>query len=161
MVNENLDELGPPTTVPIRMEASFDGRIVEGIVKRFLESDTQESDPVDIDELVERVVESGDFDTCVENLIDNWIGNSELYYVVEQVDDVRNDMADMLETIENFESVIDEGKDRIDAIEEKLSEEPEDSGNSLAMLILRVERLEHINERLLHIIHNVQGVELP
>ena len=64
----------------------------------------------------------------------------------------------MQDDLNRDEVAIDILQKRVDELERVL---PEDSGNSMAMLILRVERLEMINERLLHIIHNVQGVDLP
>lgn len=80
-------------------------------------------------------------------------------HLKEAVSDLQEwNFDEMQDDLNRDEVAIDILQKRVDELERVL---PEDSGNSMAMLILRVERLEMINERLLHIIHNVQGVDLP
>tara|TARA_Y100001973_G_C5154200_1_gene309814 strand:- start:380 stop:973 length:594 start_codon:yes stop_codon:yes gene_type:complete len=80
-------------------------------------------------------------------------------HLKEAVSDLQEwNFDEMQDDLNRDEVAIDMLQKRVDELEKVL---PEDSGNSMAMLILRVERLEMINERLLHIIHNVQGVDLP
>ena len=49
---------------------------------------------------------------------------------------------------------------RLEALEDKVLGEAVDLNASVATLILRVDRLEEINERLMYLIRNIQGVEI-
>ena len=159
MENETLDEFGPHTTVPINMElqGSFDGRIIERIVARFVE-DNNGSDPVDTDTLIEAVVESSDFEYATVNIVEDWYEGSDVYNLSDRVDDLTSQ-------VEAIYTTSSDNDHRLDTLEDKLLNEDDDlsgdSQDSLSILALRVSRLEQINERLLHIIHNIQGVELP
>ena len=129
-------------------------------------------------------INSSDFEQSVEASIESWRGNSDLYYLPDTVSELQDtvgeyDFDQMQDDLNRDEEAIDDLKDRVgtredeagldwrtefgdrlDTVEDKLSAEPEDSGNSVAMLVLRVERLEEINKRLMHIISNVQGEQL-
>ena len=73
-----------------------------------------------------------------------------------------DDLKDRVGTLEE-EAGLDwrtEFGDRLDTVEDKLCMEDGSVYNSVRDLISRVEKLEEINKRLFHIIHNVQGVPL-
>ncbi len=119
----------------------------------------------DVDDIQYDIINGSDLEYAIEAGVENWVSNSDLYYLSDTVDDLQRtleewDMSQMQDDLNRDEQAIDEIKDRLDTVEDKLSAEPEDSGNSVAMLVLRVERLEEINKRLMHIISNVQGEQL-
>ena len=119
----------------------------------------------DVDDIQYDIINGSDLEYAIEAGVENWVSNSDLYYLSDTVDDLQRtleewDMDQMQDDLNRDEQAIDEIKDRLDTVEDKLSAEPEDSGNSVAMLVLRVERLEEINKRLMHIISNVQGEQL-
>ena len=119
----------------------------------------------DVDDIQYDIINGSDLEYAIEAGVENWVSNSDLYYLSDTVDDLQRtleewDMSQMQDDLNRDEQAIDEIKDRLDTVEDKLSAEPEDSGNSVAMLVLRVERLEEINKRLMHIISNVQGAQL-
>ena len=119
----------------------------------------------DVDDIQYDIINGSDLEYAIEAGVENWVSNSDLYYLSDTVDDLQRtleewDMSQMQDDLNRDEQAIDEIKDRLDTVEDKLSAEPEDSGNSVAMLVLRVERLEEINKRLMHIISNVQGEHL-
>ena len=119
----------------------------------------------DVDDIQYDIINGSDLEYAIEAGVENWVINSDLYYLSDTVDDLQRtleewDMSQMQDDLNRDEQAIDEIKDRLDTVEDKLSAEPEDSGNSVAMLVLRVERLEEINKRLMHIISNVQGEQL-
>lgn len=133
----------------------------EGIeVKLVLDVDTL--DIPDVSDIVDDVTESSSFENAVDSMCESWFENSNVYYHEDRLDSLESRLDDMDKESDNEEDEeLDALKDRVNAIEEKLSTEPEASEDSLSVLALRVKRLEQINERLLHIIHNVQGVDLP
>lgn len=121
-------------------------------------------------ELSEDLMDQIKQDVCecpsLESAIESYIENGELYYLPDTVSELQDefgeyDFMQMQDDLNRDEEAIHDLKDRVKTIEEKLSTEPEASEDSLSVLALRVKRLEQINERLLHIIHNVQGVDLP
>ena len=126
----------------------------------------------DVDDIQYDIINGSDLEYAIEAGVENWVSNSDLYYLSDTVDDLQRtleewDMSQMQDDLNRDEQAIDEindrlhtFRDRLDTVEDKLSAEPEDSGNSVAMLVLRVERLEEINKRLMHIISNVQGEQL-
>ena len=119
----------------------------------------------DVDDIQYDIINGSDLEYAIEAGVENWVINSDLYYLSDTVDDLQRtleewDMSQMQDDLNRDEQAIDEIKDRLDTVEDNLSAEPEDSGNSVAMLVLRVERLEEINKRLMHIISNVQGEQL-
>ena len=119
----------------------------------------------DVDDIQYDIINGSDLEYAIEAGVENWVSNSDLYYLSDTVDDLQRtleewDMSQMQDDLNRDEQAIDEIKDRLDTVEDKLSAEPEASGNSVAMLVLRVERLEEINKRLMHIISNVQGEQL-
>ena len=119
----------------------------------------------DVDDIQYDIINGSDLEYAIEAGVENWVSNSDLYYLSDTVDDLQRtleewDMSQLQADLNRDEQAIDEIKDRLDTVEDKLSAEPEDSGNSVAMLVLRVERLEEINKRLMHIISNVQGEQL-
>lgn len=121
-------------------------------------------------ELSEDLMDQIKQDVCecpsLESAIESYIENGELHYLPDTVSELQDefgeyDFMQMQDDLNRDEEAIHDLKDRVKTIEEKLSTEPEASEDSLSVLALRVKRLEQINERLLHIIHNVQGVDLP
>ena len=123
----------------------------------------------DVSDIVDDVTMSSSFENAVDSMCEGWFENSNVYYHEDRLDTLESRIDDMEsesndEDNEELEALTVRHfalKDRVNAIEEKLSTEPEASEDSLSVLALRVKRLEQINERLLHIIHNVQGVDLP
>lgn len=127
----------------------------------------------DVDDIQYDIINGSDLEYAIEAGVENWVSNSDLYYLSDTVDDLQRtieewDVSQMQEdlneltgpAIDAINDRLHTFRDRLDTVEDKLSAEPEDSGNSVAMLVLRVERLEEINKRLMHIISNVQGEQL-
>lgn len=136
----------------------------------------------DMDEIISDVCNSSDFEINVEDHVTNWIENSDLYYVPDNVDrnsaqieehDERLDahlqmVEDLSETVEELsahsqmlESTFQDRKDRLDVIEEKLSADDwsEEDNREISRLQDRVDaleqltgRLENINKRLYYVI---------
>tara|TARA_R100001463_G_scaffold4829_4_gene17243 strand:- start:3904 stop:4311 length:408 start_codon:yes stop_codon:yes gene_type:complete len=128
-------------------------------VRLVLDANELPSPNVDVDSIVEAVVESYDFDNAVDRQINDRIESleSDIHTLKENTEDYDFDL--MGDDLRRDEVAIDGLNKRVDELETLML--PEDSGDRMSMLILRVERLEKINERLLHVIHNVQGVDLP
>lgn len=118
------------------------------------------------EDIADYVFNSYDFDTNVENVVDAVIQNSDLYYLPDTVGDIQHtldeyDFDQMQDDLNRDEEAIDDLKDRLDTIEEKLGTDwSEEDNREISRLQERVDKLEQINERLFHIIHNVQGVSL-
>ena len=121
----------------------------------------------------------------LENAIDSYINNSELYYLPDTVGDIQHtldeyDFDQMQDDLNRDEEAIDDIKgrldtleeeagldwrtefgDRLDTIEDKLGTDwYEEDNREISRLQERVDKLEEINKRLFHIIHNIQGVSL-
>ena len=106
-------------------------------------------------------------DVFAENL-DDLKGYVEEYDLDEMQDDLRRDDERIDELKSRVDELEEEGKldwrtefgNRLEALEDKVLGEVVDTSASTAMLTLRVDRLEEINERLIYLIRNIQGVEI-
>ena len=118
------------------------------------------------EDIADYVFNSYDFDTNVENVVDAVIQNSDLYYLPDTVGDIQHtldeyDFDQMQDDLSRDEEDIDDIKGRLDTIEDKLGTDwSEEDNREISRLQERVDKLEEINKRLFHIIHNVQGVSL-
>ena len=139
---------------------------------------------VPAEDIADYVFDSYSFDSNVESIVESYIGNSDLYYLPDTVSELQDtvgeyDFEQMQDDLNRDEEAIDDLKDRVgtleeeagldwrtefgdrlDTVEDKLCMEDGSVYNSVRDLISRVEKLEEINKRLFHIIHNVQGVPL-
>jgi predicted DNA-binding protein YlxM (UPF0122 family) len=132
----------------------------------------------DIKELMD-VPDRGELDDCkqdwinsqalevnVDNQIETWISNSDLYYLPDTVAEIQNIVEDysfeeIQDDLNRDEEAIHDIKDRLDTIEDKLGTDwSEEDNREISRLQERVDKLEEINKRLFHIIHNIQGVKL-
>ena len=116
-----------------------------------------------MDDIKQSVCDSYSF----ENAIDSYINNSDLYYLPDTVSELQDEIGEydfmqMQDDLNRDEEAIDDLKDRVDTIEDKLGMDvaDEDVYDSIRDLTSRVEKLEEINKRLFHLIHNIQGVPL-
>ena len=67
----------------------------------------------------------------------------------------------MQDDLSRDEDAIDDLKNRLDTIEDKLGTDwSEEDNREISRLQERVDKLEEINKRLFHLIHNIQGVSL-
>lgn len=132
----------------------------------------------DVDDIQYDIINSADLEYAIETGVENWVSNSDLYYLPDTVDDLQRtieewDVGQMQEdlneltgpAIDAINDRLHTFRDRLDTIEDKLSAETEEHAwQSFQERILKLEnsvtKLEEINKRLFHIIHNVQGVEL-
>tara|TARA_R100001463_G_scaffold38759_3_gene83201 strand:+ start:4377 stop:5003 length:627 start_codon:yes stop_codon:yes gene_type:complete len=145
----------------------------------------------DTDDLRYDIINSYDLENAIDAQVENWIGNSDLYYLPDTVSDLQSsfeeyDLMQMQDDLNRDEEAIDnlknefqeqDGKwdsfvgdirDRLDTIEDKLSIDTSEEGyrtiDGLQERVLELEKnvanLMAINERQMHIIHNIQGVEL-
>ena len=118
-------------------------------------------------------INSSDFEQSVEASIDSWMGNSDLYYLPDTVSDLQHtldeyDFMQMQEDLNRDEEAIDDLKDRLETIEEKLGTDwSEEDNREISRLQDRVLKLEEdvakllqINERQAMIIKNIQGVTI-
>ena len=122
---------------------------------------------------------------ALENAIDSYMNNSDLYYLPDTVGDIQStldeyDFDQMQDDLNRDEEAIDDIKgrldtleeeagldwrtefgDRLDTIEDKLGTDwSEEDNREISRLQYRVDKLEEINKRLFHLIHNIQGVSL-
>jgi len=136
-------------------------------------------------------INSADFEQSVDAQIDSWFGNSDLYYLPDTVSELQDAfeeqdskydsiISDMQHTLNEYdfdqiqddlnrdEEAIDDLKDRLDTIEDKLGTDwSEEDNREISRLQDRVLKLEEnvanlmeINERQAHIIKNIQGVTI-
>lgn len=118
------------------------------------------------EDIADYIFNGYDFDQNVEIVVDAVIQNSDLYYLPDTVSDIQStldeyDFDQIQDDLNRDEEAIDDLKDRLDTIEEKLGTDwSEEDNREISRLQERVDKLEQINERLFHIIHNVQGVSL-
>ena len=142
-------------------------------------------DVPDVDDLKYDIINSYDLENAIDAQVENWIGNSDLYYLPDTVSDLQHtveeyDFDQMQDDLNRDEEAIDDLKDRVgtleeeagldwrtefgdrlDTIEDKLGTDwSEEDNREISRLQERVDKLEEINKRLFHIIHNVQGVPL-
>lgn len=123
-------------------------------------------DIVPREDIADYVFNSYDFDSNVENVVDAVIQNSELYYLPDTVGDIQHtldeyDFDQMQDDLSRDEDAIDDLKNRLDTIEDKLGTDwSEEDNREISRLQERVDKLEEINKRLFHLIHNIQGVSL-
>tara|TARA_R100001086_G_scaffold249908_1_gene191753 strand:+ start:3199 stop:3717 length:519 start_codon:yes stop_codon:yes gene_type:complete len=122
---------------------------------------------VPAEDIADYVFDSYSFDSNVESLVANYIENSDLYYLPDTVSELQDEIGEydfmqMQDDLNRDEEAIDDLKDRVDTIEDKLGMDvaDEDVYDSIRDLTSRVEKLEEINKRLFHLIHNIQGVPL-
>ena len=117
-------------------------------------------------DLMEDITQSVCDSYSLENAIDSYINNSELYYLPDTVGDMQStldeyDFDQMQDDLNRDEEAIDDIKGRLDTIEDKLGTDwSEEDNREISRLQERVDKLEEINKRLFHIIHNIQGVSL-
>ena len=121
----------------------------------------------DLDDYKYDWINSSDFEESVNASVDNFINNSDLYYLPDTVSELQDEIGEydfmqMQDDLNRDEEAIDDLKDRVDTIEDKLGMDvaDEDVYDSIRDLTSRVEKLEEINKRLFHLIHNIQGVPL-
>ena len=127
----------------------------------------------DTDDLRYDIINSYDLENAIDAQVENWISNSDLYYLPDTVSDLQNtveeyDFDQMQDDLNRDEEAIDDLKDRVNTIEDKLSidtsEEDQRTIDGLQERVLELEKnvanLMAINERQMHIIKNIQGVEL-
>ena len=112
-------------------------------------------------------INSSDFQETVEAQIDVHLSNSDLYYLPDTVNDLQHtleeyDLMQMQDDLNRDEEAIDDLKGRLDTIEDKLGMDDwsEEDNREISRLQERVGKLEEINKRLFHLIHNIQGVKL-
>ncbi len=113
----------------------------------------------DTDDLRYDILNSYDFENATEATIENWISNSDLHYLPDEVQGLRHGVEEL---------DVGDIRDRLDTIEDKLSidtsEEDYRTIDGLQERVLELEKnvanLMAINERQMHLIHNIQGVEL-
>ena len=135
--------------------------------------DTSELETVNYENVVEdvsrKVVQTCDFSDDVESALQSsdtlYELNDRLDVFAETLDDTRNyvyeyDLDEIQDDLRRDDERIDELKERLDALQDTALCEAVDLTASVATLILRVDRLEEINERLMHLIRNIQGVEI-
>ena len=135
--------------------------------------DTSELETVNYENVVEdvsrKVVQTCDFSDDVESALHSsdtlYELNDRLDVFAETLDDTRNyvyeyDLDEIQDDLRRDDERIDELKERLDALQDTALGEAVDLTASVATLILRVDRLEEINERLMHLIRNIQGVEI-
>lgn len=122
---------------------------------------------VPAEDIADYVFDSYSFDSNVESIISNYMENSDLYYLPDTVSELQDEIGEydfmqMQDDLNRDEEAIDDLKDRVDTIEDKLGMDvaDEDVYDSIRDLTSRVEKLEEINKRLFHLIHNIQGVPL-
>tara|TARA_R100000152_G_C6674112_1_gene109673 strand:+ start:50 stop:550 length:501 start_codon:yes stop_codon:yes gene_type:complete len=141
-----------------------------------------------VEDVSRKVVQTCDFSDDVESALQSsdtlYELNDRLDVFAETLDDTRNyvyeyDLDEIQDDLRRDDERIDELKERVDALEaegkldwrtefgtrlealeDKVLGEVVDSSASVAMLVLRVDRLEEINERLMYLIRNIQGVEI-
>lgn len=121
----------------------------------------------ELDDYKYDIVNSSDLESNVESIVENWIENSDLYYLpdtvsgltdtVEDLEEVDNSQANRLRTLEE-----DNLHERLEKVEDRLSMDDwsEEDNREISRLQERVDKLEEINKRLFHLIHNIQGVKL-
>ena len=134
-----------------------------------------------MDDIKQSVCDSYSF----ENAIDSYINNSDLYYLPDTVSELQDEIGEydfmqMQDDLNRDEEAIDDLKDRVgtleeeagldwrtefgdrlDTIEDKLGTDwSEEDNREISRLQERVDKLEEINKRLFHLIHNIQGVPL-
>ena len=134
-----------------------------------------------MDDIKQSVCDSYSF----ENAIDSYINNSDLYYLPDTVSELQDEIGEydfmqMQDDLNRDEEAIDDLKDRVgtleeeagldwrtefgdrlDTIEDKLGTDwSEEDNREISRLQERVDKLEEINKRLFHLIHNIQGVSL-
>ena len=127
----------------------------------------------DTDDLRYDIINSYDLENAIDAQVENWISNSDLYYLPDTVSDLQHtveeyDFDQMQDDLNRDEEAIDDIKGRLDTIEDKLSidtsEEDYRTIDGLQDRVLELEKnvanLMAINERQMHIIHNIQGVTL-
>ena len=118
----------------------------------------------DMVDIISDVCHSSDFESNVEDYVTNWIENSDLYYVPDNVDqnsarieeheerlDAHLQMVeDLSQMVEDLESTFQDRKDRLDVIEEKLGADDwsEEDNREISRLQDRVDALEHLTGRL-------------
>ena len=126
-------------------------------------------------------INSSDFEQCVEANIDNWMSNSDLYYLPDTVSELEAKLEELQSSAEDLEEVDnsqanrlrtleeDNLHERLEKVEDRLSMDDwsEEDNREISGLQDRVLELEKhvanllaINERQMHIIHNIQGVSL-
>ena len=120
----------------------------------------------DTDDLRYDIINSYDLENAIDAQVENWISNSDLYYLPDTVSDLQNtfeeyDFDQMQDDLNRDEEAIDDLKDRVNTIEDKLGTDwSEEDNREISRLQERVDKLEEINKRLFHLIHNIQGVSL-
>tara|TARA_R110002020_G_scaffold132420_5_gene295711 strand:+ start:20753 stop:21286 length:534 start_codon:yes stop_codon:yes gene_type:complete len=112
----------------------------------------------ELDDYKYDIINSSDFEESVHASVDSYIHNSDLHYLPDTV----SDLQDTVEEVDGkWDSFVGEIGDRLDTIEDKLGTDwSEEDNREISRLQERVDKLEEINKRLFHIIHNIQGVKL-
>jgi hypothetical protein len=111
----------------------------------------------DTDDLRYDILNSYDFENATEANIENWISNSDLHCLPDEVQDLRHGVEE-----------IDDIRDRVNTIEDKLGTDwSEEDNREISRLQDRVLKLEEdvaklleINERQAYVIKNIQGVTI-
>ena len=128
---------------------------------------------VPAEDIADYVFDSYSFDSNVESIVESYIGNSDLYYLPDTVSYLQHtleeyDLMQMQDDLNRDEEAIDDLKDRLETIEEKLGTDwSEEDNREISRLQDRVLKLEEdvakllqINERQAMIIKNIQGVTI-